>query len=46
MERRKYDTIMLFLDSEEFDSLREDDRFATLIRELDLPEDVYLRPLS
>ena len=44
--RRKHDTIILFLDSEEFDSLRADDRFATLIRELDLPEDVYLRPLS
>jgi adenylate cyclase len=41
---RNHDTTMLFLDNEAFDSLREDDRFATLIRELELPEDIYLRP--
>ena len=33
---------MLFLDDEPFDSLREDSRFVALVRELNLPEDVYL----
>jgi hypothetical protein len=31
------------LDRESFDGLRDDPRFITLIRELELPEHVYLR---
>ena len=43
--RRNNDLTMLFLDAPAFDSLRDDDRFAAFVRELDLPEDIYLRPL-
>jgi TolB-like protein/Flp pilus assembly protein TadD len=42
--RENLDTVLLFLDSEEFDSLRGDPRFAEFIRDLELPEDIYLRP--
>ena len=41
--RDDYDIMMIFLDSEEFDSLRQDSRFANFIHELDLPEEVYLQ---
>jgi hypothetical protein len=34
---------MLFLDYESFDFLRDDARFVALVRELNLPEDVYLQ---
>ncbi len=37
---------ILFLDGAEYDSLRDDPRFGTLIRELKLPEDVYLQTKS
>jgi len=41
--RKEQSMWMLFLDNEEFDCLRRDARFVDLIRELQLPEDVYLR---
>jgi hypothetical protein len=34
---------LLFLDYEAYDDLRDDPRFVKLIRELNLPEDIYLR---
>ncbi len=34
---------MVFLDYEAFDILRDDPRFVALIRELELPEDIYLQ---
>jgi tetratricopeptide (TPR) repeat protein len=40
--REKQSTWMLFLDYQAFDFLRNDPRFVALIRELKLPEDVYL----
>jgi TolB-like protein/tetratricopeptide (TPR) repeat protein len=40
--RKAHSLWMLFLDDEAFDFLREDARFMALIRELNLPEDVYL----
>jgi len=36
---------MLHLDYEAFDFLRGDSRFVALVRELNLPEDVYLADL-
>ena len=44
--RKEHSMWMLFLDDEAFDCLREDSRFVTLVRELNLPEDVYLSELS
>lgn len=41
--RDDYDIMMIFLDLEKFDSLRQDPRFANFIHELDLPEEVYLQ---
>ena len=38
-----HDIMLLFLDLEEFDSLRQDPRFMNFIRKLDLPEEVYLQ---
>jgi len=40
--REAHSMWMLFLDYEEFDFLRDDPRFVALVRELNLPEDVYL----
>ena len=40
--RERQSTWMLFLDYEMFDFLRDDPRFVALIRELKLPENVYL----
>jgi TolB-like protein/tetratricopeptide (TPR) repeat protein len=40
-ERREM--FLLFLDYEAYDDLRDDPRFVKLIRELNLPEDIYLR---
>jgi predicted Zn-dependent protease len=40
--RKEHSMWMLFLDDEAFDILRDDSRFVALIRELNLPEDVYL----
>ena len=40
--RKEHSMWMLFLDSESFDCLRDDPRFVALVRELKLPEDVYL----
>jgi TolB-like protein len=40
--RKEHSIWMLFLDYESFDFLRDDPRFVALIRELNLPEDVYL----
>ena len=41
--RDDHDIMLIFLDLEEFDSLRQDPRFVNFIRELDLPEEVYLQ---
>lgn len=43
--REAHSMWMLFLDGKAFDCLREDSRFAALVRELNLPEDVYLSGL-
>jgi len=40
--REAHSMWMLFLDYEEFDFLHDDPRFVALVRELNLPEDVYL----
>ena len=40
--RKEHSMWMLFLDDEAFDSLRDDSRFVALVRELNLPENVYL----
>jgi TolB-like protein/Flp pilus assembly protein TadD len=44
--RKAHSLWMLFLDDEAFDILRDDSRFVALIRELNLPEDVYLSDLK
>jgi tetratricopeptide (TPR) repeat protein len=41
--RARQEMWILFLDYESFDGLRDDPRFVTLIRELELPEHVYLQ---
>jgi len=41
--RARQEMWILFLDNESFDGLRDDPRFVTLIRELELPEHVYLQ---
>lgn len=43
--RKEHSMWMLFLDDEAFDCLQADFRFAALVRELNLPEDVYLSKL-
>lgn len=40
--RENYDIAILFLDLESYDGLRDDPRFIDFIRELDLPEAVYI----
>ena len=40
--RKEHSMWMLFLDDEAFDCLRDDPSFVALVRELKLPEDVYL----
>jgi TolB-like protein/Flp pilus assembly protein TadD len=41
--RERGEMWMMYLDSQAFDHLRDDPRFVALIRDLKLPEDVYLR---
>lgn len=41
--RKAHSMWMLFLDYEAFDFLRDDPRFVALVRDLKLPEDVYLQ---
>ena len=41
--RERREMWLMFLDYEAFDALRDDPRFVALIRELKLPEDVYLQ---
>ena len=41
--RERREMWLMFLDYEAFDGLRDDPRFVTLIREMNLPEDIYLQ---
>ncbi len=41
--RERREARMLYLDTQAFDGLRDDPRFVALVRELNLPGDVYLR---
>ena len=41
--RERGEMWMMYLDSQDFDNLRDDPRFVALIRDLKLPEDIYLQ---
>lgn len=44
--RERGEMWMMFLDSQAFDNLRDDPRFVALIRDLKLPEEIYLQPFG